>query len=143
MQITIFVNATKLRYICFMGIIRKTKSVEVLLGEFKVGAGAIAAITLIERLGSTLNKTTIYRVLDKLEEDGVLHSFLGKNGLKWYAKCNGCTSGEHHDVHPHFQCLNCGKVDCLTVNVPIPNISNRKVNVSQILLQGECEECFV
>ncbi|MEP1985636.1 MAG: transcriptional regulator, partial [Maribacter dokdonensis] len=88
-----------------MGVIRKTKAVEVLLNEFSTGSIAISAKSLIEQLGDTFNKTTIYRVLDKLEDDGVLHSFLGKDGLKWYAKCNGCTSKEHKDVHPHFQCL--------------------------------------
>ena len=125
-----------------MGVIRKTKAVEVLLNEFSTGSVAISAKTLIEQLGDTFNKTTIYRVLDKLEDDGVLHSFLGKDGLKWYAKCNGCTSKEHKDVHPHFQCLQCGKVDCLPVHVSLPEIPNRKIEISQLLIQGKCEACF-
>jgi Fur family ferric uptake transcriptional regulator len=114
-----------------------------LLNEFNNSSSAISAITLIERLGSKFNKTTIYRVLDKLEEDGVLHSFLGKNGLKWYAKCNDCSANKHSDVHPHFQCSDCGKVDCLTAfNVTIPKLPNREIEVSQLLIQGKCEECF-
>ncbi|QDO94443.1 transcriptional regulator [Formosa sediminum] len=125
-----------------MGVIRKTKSVEALLNEFKDSNEAISAKQLIEQLDSKFNKTTIYRVLDKLEEDGILHSFLGKEGLKWYAKCNGCSTSEHKDVHPHFQCLKCGKVDCLPINMSIPKIPNRKVEVSQILIQGLCELCF-
>ncbi len=125
-----------------MGIIRKTKTVDFLLNEFSTSFGAISAKQLIERLDSKFNKTTIYRVLDKLEDDGVLHSFLGKNGLKWYAKCNNCTHGNHNDTHPHFQCLNCGKVDCLSVQVKIPNIPNRTVNTAQVLLQGTCETCL-
>ena len=128
-----------------MGIIRKTKSVEVLLNEFNNNAsGAISAIALVDRLDSKFNKTTIYRVLDKLEEDCILHSFLGKNGLKWYAKCNGCSAAKHSDIHPHFQCLECGKVDCLqALHITIPKIPNRKIEVSQLLIQGKCEECFV
>ncbi|SIQ64084.1 Fur family transcriptional regulator [Maribacter ulvicola] len=125
-----------------MGVIRKTKAVEVLLNEFNTSTVAISAKALIEQLGDTFNKTTIYRVLDKLEDDGVLHSFLGKEGLKWYAKCNGCTAKEHKDVHPHFQCLVCGKVDCLSINVTIPKIPNRKIEMSQFLIQGKCEDCF-
>ena len=125
-----------------MGIIRKTKSVEVLLSQFHRGS-AISAKNLIDRLSSEFNKTTIYRVLDKLEDDGILHSFLGMNGLKWYAKCNGCSSKKHHDAHPHFQCLDCGKVDCLEdINVNVPQIPNRKIEVSQLLIQGKCENCF-
>jgi Fur family ferric uptake transcriptional regulator len=126
-----------------MGILRKTKSVKILLDEFEKQATAISAITLIERLHLKMNKTTIYRILEKLEDDGFLHSFLGKNGHKWYAKCSGCSSAAHHDVHPHFQCSDCGKVECLSTDVLIPMIPNRTVNVSQILLQGTCEDCFI
>ena len=125
-----------------MGIIRRTKSIEVLLDEFQKCSGAISTVELIKRLGLKLNKTTIYRVLDKLEDDGFLHSFLGRNGIKWYAKCHNCTKSKHVDIHPHFQCLNCGKVDCLTVDVKIPKIPNREITASHILIQGKCEECF-
>ena len=125
-----------------MGIIRKTKSVEVLLNEFNNSSSAISATKLISKLNSRFNKTTIYRILDKLEDDGVLHSFLGKNGLKWYAKCNGCSADYHNDMHPHFQCLDCGKVDCLTFNVKMPKIPNRIIKLSQLLIQGKCEECL-
>jgi len=124
-----------------MGVIRKTKSVEVLLNAFKNSPQAISAKGLIQQFDSKFNKTTIYRVLDKLEEDGVLHSFLGKDGLKWYAKCKDCSASEHKDIHPHFQCLICGKMDCLTIAVSIPEIPKRKVDISQVLLQGKCEEC--
>ena len=126
-----------------MGIIRKTKSVKLLIDEFEKHSSAISVITSIERLGSQMNKTTVYRVLDKLEDDGFLHSFLGKNGNKWYAKCNDCSGSEHHDAHAHFQCLSCGKVDCLTTDFVIPKIPNRRVDVSQVLLQGSCEECIL
>ena len=132
-----------LHYICCMGIIRKTKSVEVLLNEFNNSSSAISATKLINKLNSRFNKTTIYRVLDKLEDDGILHSFLGKNGLKWYAKCNNrCSPDYHNDIHPHFQCLDCGKVDCLSFNIKMPEIPNRLIKFSQLLIQGKCEECL-
>ena len=124
-----------------MGIVRKTQSVEALLSEFENNSGAISAIELIKRFSSKINKTTVYRVLDRLEDDGVLHSFLDVNGIKWYAKCNGCSSHEHIDVHPHFQCTNCGNVDCITVEVTIPKIPNREITSSQILIQGVCDKC--
>ncbi len=125
-----------------MGIKRKTKSINLLLNEFDKRSEAISTVTLIKLLSSEINKTTIYRVLDKLEDDGVLHSFTGVNGIKWYAKCNGCSYTEHKDVHPHFECLSCGKVDCLDVDVSIPKIPNREVSVSTVLIRGKCEECI-
>ena len=126
-----------------MGIIRKTKSVESILNEFNTNTEAISAKKLIEQLDYKFNKTTIYRVLDKLEEDGVVYSFLGKNGLKWYVKCKDCSSNNHQDVHPHFQCSDCGKVGCLDVSIRIPKIPKRKIEFSQLLIQGKCEECIV
>ena len=124
-----------------MGILRKTKSVKSLLNEFEKDSSAISVTALIEHLDSEMNKTTIYRILERLEDDGILHSFLGKNGHKWYAKCTGCSSSHHHDVHPHFECTECGKVDCLTINITIPAIPNRTLETSQVLLQGKCETC--
>lgn len=125
-----------------MGVIRKTKSIDALLNEFNKNSGAISTVDLIKRLDKKFNKTTIYRVLEKLEDDGILHSFLGASGTKWYAKCNGCSKTKHIDVHPHFQCITCGKVDCLEVKVTIPNISNKEIHTSQVLLQGKCELCL-
>ena len=124
-----------------MGIIRNTKSVKILLDEFN-NDDAISVIELIRRLNTKLNKTTIYRVLDKLEDDGILHSFLGSKGIKWYAKCNCCTASAHFDVHPHFQCLNCGRMDCLPESIVMPKISNREIMRSHVLIQGTCELCL-
>ena len=42
-----------------MGILRKTKSIELLLHEFKTQTTAISTIELIKRLDSKLNKTNI------------------------------------------------------------------------------------
>lgn len=125
-----------------MGIIRKTKSIGLLLDEFEQSSGAISTVELIKRLCNKMNKTTIYRILDRLEDDGVVHSFLGKNGTKWYAKCNGCSERKHEDVHPHFECVECGKVDCLTIDIKIPEIPNRTIVSSQVLIQGRCESCL-
>jgi Fur family ferric uptake transcriptional regulator len=124
-----------------MGIVRKTLSVELLLNEFKHEANAISVINIIKRLDSKINKTTIYRVLEKLEEDGTLHSFLDFNGIKWYAKCCSCTKYKHSDIHPHFQCTDCGKIDCVHIEVKIPEIPNRKLTATQVLIQGKCEAC--
>ena len=124
-----------------MGIVRKTKSIELLLHEFKTQTTAISTIELIKRLNSKLNKTTIYRVLENLIDDGVLHSFMSNDGVKWYAMCRNCTKSKHEDLHPHFECIECGKINCLNTEVIIPKIQNHKILSSQILIQGKCEKC--
>ncbi|MAD29524.1 MAG: transcriptional regulator [Flavobacteriaceae bacterium] len=128
-----------------MGISRKTKSLNLLLSEFKDGIKAISTLDLIKRLGKRMNKTTVYRILDKLEEDGILHSFFGKNGVKFFVKCDGCcqtnSSSKTMTVLPHFQCLDCGKLDRLSIKVDLPNFNSSKLNATQVLIQGRCEAC--
>ena len=124
-----------------MGIMRQTKSVKRILNEFEKEPKALSTVDLIKRLSQDHNKTTIYRVLDRLEDDGVLHSFQGTDGVKFYAKCHGCSKSQHSDIHPHFQCVSCGKMDCLDVRVSVPKVPNRRVLSSEILLQGHCEQC--
>ena len=125
-----------------MGIVRKTKSIELLLHEFKTQTTAISTIQLIKRLNSKLNKTTIYRVLENLVDDGILHSFIGQDGIKWYSMSINCTKSKHNDLHPHFECIDCGQIDCLNTQVMIPEIQNRKILSYQILIQGKCEKCL-
>jgi Fur family ferric uptake transcriptional regulator len=126
-----------------MGIIRKTKGVTLVLNIFEEKSEALSVVKLIELLKNDLNKTTIYRMLDRLEQEGIIHSFNARDGLKWYAKCKGCSTNSHSDKHPHFQCTECEKVECLSLEVKIPSITNRKIDTSEILLVGQCEACLL
>ncbi|CAL2080264.1 Fur family transcriptional regulator [Tenacibaculum sp. 190524A05c] len=124
-----------------MGVIRKTKAVKRLLSLFEPGVSAISAVDLVSQLNEEMNKTTVYRVLDRLENDGVVHSFMGTEGIKWYAKCTSCSSHHHNDIHPHFQCKECKKVTCLPIEVSIPKFENHSIDNATIFLTGTCGEC--
>jgi len=126
-----------------MGIVRKTKGVNLVLQIFEEQKEAKSVVNLIELLKDKMNKTTVYRILDRLELDGTIHAFNGMDGLKWYAKCEGCSANHHLDKHPHFQCTECDKVECLSVEIKIPAIKNHKVDSTNILLLGQCEDCSV
>ncbi|WP_295830464.1 transcriptional repressor [uncultured Winogradskyella sp.] len=125
-----------------MGIVRKTKAVNTVLNIFEHNNEAKSVVNLIELVKGEMNKTTVYRILDRLEQDGTIHCFNGKDGLKWYAKCNGCSENHHYDLHPHFQCTNCDKVECLSLEVKIPSLKNHKVDTTDILLMGQCSDCL-
>jgi len=125
-----------------MGVIRKTKSVKHLLELFGQTNEAWSATDLVEHLKAVMNKTTVYRILERLEDDGTLHAFKGMDGLQWYAKCKGCTSSHHSDLHPHFQCRDCGKTECLDLELNIPTVSKHKVDRADLLLLGQCEDCL-
>ena len=124
-----------------MSVIRRTKSVNLIMSIFEHGDEALSVVDLVERLKNDMNKTTVYRILERLEEDGAIHSFAGSSGLKWYAKCHDCSTHKHNDVHPHFECNNCGKVECLDLDISIPEINNRHIETANIMLKGQCADC--
>ncbi|MFQ3297771.1 MAG: Fur family ferric uptake transcriptional regulator [Polaribacter sp.] len=126
-----------------MGIIRKTKAVATVHQIFGEKSKPKSVLQLIELVKDKMNKTTVYRILERLEQDGIIHSFNGKDALKWYAKCEGFSASHPSDKHPHFQCTKCDKVECLSVEIKIPSIKNHKVDSTDILLMGQCEVCSV
>jgi len=69
-----------------MPVSRKTKTVKMILDLFDKSNNAISIVDLISTFNNKMNKTTVYRILHRLEESGVLHSFSDENGLKRYAK---------------------------------------------------------
>ncbi|WP_299524107.1 Fur family transcriptional regulator [Winogradskyella sp.] len=125
-----------------MSIKRKTKSVSIILSIFENRQEAISVVDLIEQLEGQMNKTTVYRILERLENDGTIHSFTATNGLMWYAKCRKCSAHQHNDTHPHFECKDCGKVECLEVNISIPKIDNRNIQSVDVILKGQCADCM-
>jgi Fur family ferric uptake transcriptional regulator len=125
-----------------MGIIRRTKSVKNILAVFDHSHDAFSSVELVERFKEDMNKTTVYRVLDRLEDEGILHSFQDQKGLTWYARCSDCSKDNHHDVHPHFQCKDCGKTECLPVEIAVPKLPMHKVNRVELLMVGQCQNCL-
>ena len=125
-----------------MKISRKTKTVKLLLDLFDQNYHAISVVELISIFSGKMNKTTVYRILNRLEDSGILHSFVDKDGLKRYAKGDQReTSSELSKVHPHFLCEDCGISSCLPIKVPIPPIPNFKINSSEHLYIGQCKDC--
>lgn len=126
-----------------MGIIRKTKSVKALLDEFEQNKTALSTLELVERLHHQMNKSTVYRILQRLEDDGILHSFTGQDGRTWYALDNksSCSHSQQLDTHPHFQCRDCGKTECLSISIPIPEVAEHSIESVSLLLVGRCAEC--
>ena len=68
-----------------MNIFKKTKSVNLILESFNEKE-ALSIIELVDKFTNKMNKTTVYRILERLEQANILHSFVDQNGLKRYAK---------------------------------------------------------
>lgn len=126
-----------------MSIIRKTKSVRLILSAFNDNKDAISIVELINKFNKKMNKTTVYRVLERLEKSSILHSFVGKDGLKRYAKGGkDSNSKKILNSHPHFLCEDCGTSSCIPIDIIIPSIPNYTIKTSEHLLIGQCKNCL-
>ena len=125
-----------------MSISRNTKTVKLLLKMFDKKNQAIPVIDLVSIFKKKMNKTTVYRILHRLEDSGVLHSFVDKDGLKRYAKGDQRTSSSNNQVtHPHFLCEDCGISTCLPLKISTPSIPNYIIKSSEQLYLGQCKDC--
>ena len=125
-----------------MNISRKTKTVKLVLDLFESTNNAISVVDLVSVFEGKMNKTTVYRILNRLEESGILHSFTDRNGLKRYAKGNQKPGSiKDSNLHSHFLCNDCGISSCLPLEIPIPSLPNTRIDSSDHLLTGQCENC--
>ena len=125
-----------------MGVLRKTKHLEHVLQAFRQSSDALSAGMLLDALANEINKSTVYRMLQKLEDDGVIHSFLTMDQIRFYALCKGCSSGRHVDTHAHFQCTSCKRVSCVSEEIVLPTPGRARITSAQVLLTGQCESCL-
>jgi len=126
-----------------MSLTRKTKSLKSVIDLFNSTDNALSASELIAKFKDKMDKTTVYRILDRLIQSEILHSFTDNQGVKRYIKSkNDNLSETISNKHPHFLCLHCGISSCLTVEIKIPKIPEYKIKSSEHLLIGECKTCL-
>jgi Fur family ferric uptake transcriptional regulator len=126
-----------------MSVIRKTKSIKLLLDAFDQVNDAMSVVELVNRFNGKMDKTTVYRVLDRLEDQGTLHSFVGRDGSKRYAKWErAIIDSKEIKIHPHFECRYCGVSSCLPFKISIPSIPNMIIESAEQLLIGKCSNCL-
>jgi Fur family ferric uptake transcriptional regulator len=95
----------------------------------------------IERaLGAlTLDRVTLYRVLDWLVEAGLAHKSTDARGVFRFSVA---AAGEHQ-THMHFRCDFCGRVFCLDAPPPTPPHLPEGFSLSRmdLDLRGCCAGC--
>ncbi|ADB15716.1 ferric uptake regulator, Fur family [Pirellula staleyi DSM 6068] len=91
------------------------------------------------------DKSTIYRCLVELADANILTRLeVGDHSWRFELR-----RGDHHEAgqHPHFMCVDCGKVTCLNgVEVKIVKTKGGAKEpllgeVTEIFLKGRCLEC--
>jgi len=92
-------------------------------------------------LDGLCDRVTIYRVLDRLVEEDLVHKVINTDGGVKYAGCHSC-SVKHSYNHLHFSCQKCKSVTCLEDVEPSFKLpKNYKVNEMNFTLSGLCPQC--
>ncbi|RTY88357.1 Fur family transcriptional regulator [Flavobacterium sp. RSP49] len=90
------------------------------------------------------DRVTIYRVLNRLMTEDVIHKMVTLDGTIKYASCHDLDNGvPHSHNHIHFSCEKCQLVTCLenvspTFKLP-PNYVMKEANFT---LSGLCPNCL-
>lgn len=99
---------------------------------------------IVKKMGGKLAKSTVYRLIVKLTEDGLVRRMTRGNSRTFVYQI---IAGEHCHTHLHLRCTDCGKVihmkeslshDLLDV---IKQTSDFSVSERETVILGKCAVC--
>lgn len=113
-------------------------------GDYHFTAADIAE--MLRKKGSGTGMSTVYRMLDKLTEEGTLRRYVIDGSS---AACYQIAKADQNACRHHFhlKCLNCGSlfhVDCELIDKLTKHIATDHgftVDHSKTVLYGYCEKC--
>lgn len=120
---------------------RNTPAKNEILGMFHEAQTALSQDMIELRMKGSIDRVTIYRVLNSFCEDGLIHRITSEEGKNYYALCNTCEEKAHHHNHFHFRCLNCNTVECLDNEVLVPLPKGYSLKDINCWLSGICKNC--
>lgn len=104
---------------------------------------ALSHAEIESSLDIEVNRVTIYRILERLIEEGTIHKVVNTDGAMKFAMCQSCNVDHHHN-HIHFSCVNCKEVTCLEGVVPSFKLPKQySVTEAHFTLSGYCPNCKV
>ena len=112
------------------------------VGNNTIPLSASDIYTILKR-SSTINRVTVYRILDLLVEQGVVER-ISTGGRAFYY---GLAPNDYHKPHPHFYCKNCGQIDCLSPESLIVDIEPLlktypgRIDKVEVRIDGICKNC--
>lgn len=132
----------EISYICIgMKITRNTVAKTEIKKLIHSSEVALSHTEIQAALNDLCDRVTIYRVLDRLVEEGDVHRIVNVDGVIKYAECHDCEKQHHHN-HVHFSCEKCKSVTCLDDVEPTFNLPKQyKVKEVNFTLSGLCPKC--
>ncbi len=104
---------------------------------------AMDIFNIVDRTQS-MNRVTVYRILDLLVEKKILERLNVGSRAAYY----GLAANENHAPHPHFYCTQCGQMECLnseSINVNADRLRKSfpgEIKKVEIRVDGICKNCL-
>lgn len=104
---------------------------------------AVAHSDIQHALKGVCDRVTIYRVLERLLSEGMVHKIVDVDGVVKYAACHSCQDKNHQHNHIHFSCEKCKRVTCLETVLPKFELpKGYKLNSVNFTVSGLCPQCI-
>lgn len=94
-----------------------------------------------ENVTTDINRATIYRVLNRFCEDGIVHRVVAEDGKQYFAICVNCQDKALSGHHFHFRCVQCETIECLPISVDFSAPKGYQVENVNCVLSGTCRNC--
>jgi Fur family transcriptional regulator, ferric uptake regulator len=113
------------------------------IGNNKYPLTAMDIFNVVDRTQS-MNRVTVYRILDLLVEKKILERLSVGSRAAYY----GLAPNKNHAPHPHFYCTKCGQMDCLnSESIDVNTESLRKtfpgeIQRIEVRVDGICKNCL-
>ena len=98
----------------------------------------------IDRTAASINRVTVYRILDLLVEKGLLDRISSGDRSFRY----GMAPNDHHRQHPHFYCKQCSMMECLSPESLLMDTAFLErtfpgaIEKIEVRLDGICKNCL-
>lgn len=92
----------------------------------------------------SMDKSSIFRVLNLFVEHDVVHTFEDGRGIQHYELCGHDGDCLHMDMHPHFYCNQCHRSFCLD-DISLPHIAlpdGFSAHSYSFVIKGTCPDCL-
>ncbi|SEM33363.1 Fur family transcriptional regulator [Chryseobacterium taichungense] len=121
---------------------RNTQAKTEILNLLSTAGTALSHHEIELKLNGLCNRVTIYRVLERLENEGKIHKIVNVDGVVNYAKCHNCKKENHSHNHLHFNCENCKEVTCIENVVPEISLPENFIAYQyNVVISGICPKC--
>lgn len=120
---------------------RNTPSKEAVMDVLVRSKKALSHEAIEQNLELDIDRATIYRVLNRFCEDGLIHKVVAEDGKQYFAVCMKCDENTFTDNHFHFRCINCNTIECLPEAVHFSIQEGYQVERVNCILTGTCKDC--